>query len=68
LDRHLAVGTTFADFFAGARLHHNAALITGVVCGVLERRDGVAVTLTSMPTRVPPGLGPRTKPDHEGPV
>ena len=34
LDRHLAVSTTFADFFAEARLHHNAALITGVVCGV----------------------------------
>jgi hypothetical protein len=34
LDRHLAVGTTFADFFAGARLNPNAGLITGVVCGV----------------------------------
>ena len=34
LGRHLAAGTTFADFFAGARLHPNAALITGVVCGV----------------------------------
>jgi hypothetical protein len=34
LDRHLAAGTTFADFFAGARLHPNAALITGVICGV----------------------------------
>ncbi len=30
LDQHLAAGTTFADFFAGARLHPNAALITGV--------------------------------------
>jgi hypothetical protein len=34
LDRHLTVGTTFAEFFAGARLHPNAALIMGVVCGV----------------------------------
>ena len=31
---HLAAGTTFADFFAGARLNPDAALITGVVCGV----------------------------------
>ena len=34
LDRHLAAGTTFADFFAGARLHPNASRITGVICGV----------------------------------
>ena len=34
LDRHLAAGTTFAEFFAGAELHHNAARITGVICGV----------------------------------
>ena len=34
LDRHLAAGTTFADFFDGAHLHENAALITGSVCGV----------------------------------
>ena len=34
LDQHLAAGTTFADFFAGARLNHNAALITGLICGV----------------------------------
>ncbi len=34
LARHLAAGTTFADFFAGSRLNPNAALITGVVCGV----------------------------------
>jgi hypothetical protein len=34
LDRHLADGTTFAGFFAGADLNRNAALITGVVCGV----------------------------------
>ena len=34
LGRHLAEETTFADFFAGARLNPNAGLITGVVCGV----------------------------------
>jgi hypothetical protein len=34
LGRHLAAGTTFADFFANARLHDNAGLITGVICGV----------------------------------
>jgi hypothetical protein len=34
LDHHLATGTTFADFFAAARLHDNASLIKGVICGV----------------------------------
>ncbi len=34
LDRHLAAESTFADFFAGARLNPGSALITGVVCGV----------------------------------
>lgn len=34
LARLLADDTTFADFFAGARLNPNAALITGVICGV----------------------------------
>ena len=34
LSRHLADGTTFEEFFADARLNPNAALITGVVCGV----------------------------------
>lgn len=34
LARHLADGTTFADFFAGATLPAGAALITGSVCGV----------------------------------
>ena len=34
LDRHLAAGTTFADFFAEARLNPNARLITGLICGV----------------------------------
>ena len=34
LERYLTSGTTFEDFFAGARLNPNAGLITGVVCGV----------------------------------
>ena len=34
LERHIAAGTTLADFFAGARLNSNARLITGVICGV----------------------------------
>jgi hypothetical protein len=34
LEQRLAAGTTFADFFAEARLHPNAGLITGVICGV----------------------------------
>jgi hypothetical protein len=34
LARHLAAGTTFFDFFAGARLNPNVGLITGVICGV----------------------------------
>ena len=31
---HLTAGTTFEDFFAGARLNPNAGLITGVICGM----------------------------------
>jgi hypothetical protein len=34
LERHLAAGTTFADFFAGARINRNAGLITGLICGI----------------------------------
>ena len=34
VEQHLAAGSTFADFFEGTRLNSNAALITGVVCGV----------------------------------
>jgi hypothetical protein len=34
LRRHLAAGTNFEEFFAGARLNPNAAHITGVICGV----------------------------------
>ena len=34
LNRHLDAETTFADFFAGARLNPHVSSITGVVCGV----------------------------------
>lgn len=34
LATHLEDETTFADFFAAARLNPNASLITGSVCGV----------------------------------
>ncbi|WP_336920854.1 DUF2200 domain-containing protein [Aquipuribacter sp. SD81] len=34
LERHLAEGTTFEDFFAQADLNPGASLITGSVCGV----------------------------------
>ena len=34
LDRHLSKGTTFENFFAKAKLHPNAELITGSICGV----------------------------------
>lgn len=34
LARHIAANTDFTDFFAAARLHANAPLITGVICGV----------------------------------
>ena len=34
LQRHLAAGSTFEDFFAAATLHPNVSLITGSVCGV----------------------------------
>ena len=34
LERHLADGTTFEQFFAEATLNPNAALITGTICGV----------------------------------
>ncbi len=32
--QHVGDQTTFADFFAQSRLHPNASLITGVICGV----------------------------------
>ncbi len=34
LEKHLDDETSFEDLFAQARLHPNASLITGVVCGV----------------------------------
>ena len=34
LGQHIAARTSFSEFFAQARLHQNAHLITGVVCGV----------------------------------
>lgn len=34
LDRHLAAGATFEEFFADASLNPRASLITGLVCGV----------------------------------
>ncbi len=34
MDQHVAAGTTFEGFFAGARLNPNVGLITGSVCGV----------------------------------
>ena len=34
LQKHLANGTTFEDFFAAAKLNPNASKITGSVCGV----------------------------------
>ena len=34
IDKHLANKTTFADFFAAAKLNPNVELITGSICGV----------------------------------
>ena len=34
LQRHLAAGTSFEDFYADARMNPNAELITGVICGM----------------------------------
>ena len=34
LQHHLSSGTTFADFFAEARLNPSASSITGTICGV----------------------------------
>ena len=34
LRQHLSEGTSFADFFAQARLNPKASEITGVICGV----------------------------------
>lgn len=34
LQKHIDDQTTFTEFFASAKLHENALLITGVICGV----------------------------------
>jgi hypothetical protein len=34
LNKHVEGGTTFEQFFAAARLHPHAPMITGVICGV----------------------------------
>ena len=34
LRAHLEAGTTFEDFFAGARLHPNVTQIRGLICGL----------------------------------
>ena len=34
IDTHLSSKTTFADFFAAAKINPNAELITGSICGV----------------------------------
>jgi hypothetical protein len=34
LEHHLGAGTTFEDFFAGARLNPQVSKVTGVICGV----------------------------------
>lgn len=33
IDKHIAKGSTFAEFFDAAKLHPNASKITGVICG-----------------------------------
>ena len=34
LAKHIKTETTFEEFFAAAKLHPNASLITGSICGV----------------------------------
>jgi hypothetical protein len=34
LKKHLAARTTFREFFKSAKIHPNASLITGSICGV----------------------------------
>ncbi|MEX1025479.1 MAG: DUF2200 domain-containing protein [Planctomycetota bacterium] len=33
IDKHIAKGSTFEEFFAAAKLNPNASKITGVICG-----------------------------------
>jgi hypothetical protein len=50
LAAHLKAETTFEDFFAAATLNPNAALITGLVCGVRRReRRGPADAENPLP-------------------
>ena len=61
LKRHIAEGTTLADFFGGARLNPNASLITGVICGVRVEtiEDPIAALLQrDVELRILPTLGP----------
>ncbi len=44
IDAHIAKKSTFAAFFAAARLHPNAASITGTICG--HRVEDIANPLT----------------------
>ena len=34
LDKHLDAGSDFSTFFDAVKIHENAPLITGVICGV----------------------------------
>lgn len=34
LQKHIDAESTFTDFFGSAKIHENAPLITGVICGV----------------------------------
>lgn len=34
LQKHIDKNSTFEEFFAAAKIHQNAPLITGVICGV----------------------------------
>jgi hypothetical protein len=34
IDEHIALESTFAEFFAASKLNDNAAEITGVICGI----------------------------------
>jgi hypothetical protein len=52
LNGHLAVGATFEDFFAGARINPRASSITGTVSGVcIEDIDDPL--MQRIPMRVP---------------
>ncbi len=44
IDVHIAAKTTFAEFFSAARIHPNAPLIRGLICGY--RVEEITNTLT----------------------